>query len=498
MAEERNTPTSRRNFVFVPVTNPGERADAQTRHLIRSHPQLEHNRLYPRTSPRRKNIIELDVTPLLENSQTLVSPRGAHTPSSDVRASTQLLRQDDEDGRNQLIPSLVTALSAHRFDPFVSFDIGLSYRSHQLWDHAYDGTCPKFRALNTIGFLSIARETIAISQMLASSAWHLVHYLRSDNDRGEDVRYSLITTQSLQQKLDNPLTCTTDEVVITVLAMAAYANLIGNISLFKVHADGLSEIIRLRGGEDSLTLPSLRLALFWIDVNGCFRADSSPRFPPPYPQLAAQSNLPTLTMPLEQRELSSEHIFTSITESRVVTFILCKLHEITTIAHHHDTHRAHFAIFSLSPMMHAFFSLPRAAVHDELHLRQRESVRLAGILFLLNLRYRFDDELESGLIYGLKLQDMFQKSGIISEWIKESHSSDARILLLWISTVAACSPCISETLRTSFVNCLSRVIALMGISTFEAFETLIKEFLWCEEAFGSELRHLNRYSLFDS
>jgi hypothetical protein len=32
-----------------------------------------------------------------------------------------------------------------------------------------------------------------------------------------------MTTQSLQRKLDNPLTCTSDEVVITVLAMAAYA-----------------------------------------------------------------------------------------------------------------------------------------------------------------------------------------------------------------------------------------------------------------------------------
>lgn len=213
MAGERSR---RRNFVFVPVTTPGERADAQTRRLIRSHPQLEHNRLHPRPSVQsNRNIIELDVTPLLENSQSC-------------------------DG-------LITALSAHRSDPFVSFDIGPSYRSHQLWDHglyscllmrlfhytyvfkvlliiiAYDGTCPKFRALNTIGFLSIARETIAISQMLASSAWHLVHHLQSDNDRGEDVRYSLVTTRSLQQKLDNPLTCTSDEVVITVLAMAAYA-----------------------------------------------------------------------------------------------------------------------------------------------------------------------------------------------------------------------------------------------------------------------------------
>jgi hypothetical protein len=247
-------------------------------------------------------------------------------------------------------------------------------------------------------------------------------------------------------------------------------------------------------GEYCYSIPGFILTSPRIDVNGCFRADSAPRFPPPYAQLAAHSNLPTLTTPLELRELFSEHAFTSLTESRVVAFILRKLHEITIVAHHHDTHNAHFAIFSLSPMMHTVFSLPRASPHDELHLRQREMVRLAGILYLLNLRSQFDDERESGLIYGLKLKVIFQTSDIISKWISESH---ARMLLLWTTTVAACSPCLSEALSTYFVNTLSRVIAVMGISSFEAFETLIKEFLWCEEAFGSGLRCLNRYPLFD-
>jgi hypothetical protein len=148
MAKER----SNRNFAFVPVTNPGERADAQTRRLIRSHPQLEHNRLYPRPSSHSKKIIALDIAPLLENSQTSVPPHVAHASNSGERASA---RQNGEDGRNQLIPTLVTALSAHRFDPFVSFDIGPGRRSHQLWDHGlfFIPSCKMVNVFNNHGVI---------------------------------------------------------------------------------------------------------------------------------------------------------------------------------------------------------------------------------------------------------------------------------------------------------------------------------------------------------
>lgn len=74
-----------------------------------------------------------------------------------------------------------------------------------------------------MGFLDLVRETIAISQILSASAWHLVHYLRWNSDRGEDAEYSVRTARSLQQRLGNPATSTTNEVVITVLTFAAYA-----------------------------------------------------------------------------------------------------------------------------------------------------------------------------------------------------------------------------------------------------------------------------------
>ena len=87
----------------------------------------------------------------------------------------------------------------------------------------YDGTCAKFRTLIEIGFLNLVRETIAQSQILSASAWHLVHWLRCEDDKGEDAKYSMMTARSLQQRLDNIATGTTNEVITAVLASAAYA-----------------------------------------------------------------------------------------------------------------------------------------------------------------------------------------------------------------------------------------------------------------------------------
>lgn len=87
----------------------------------------------------------------------------------------------------------------------------------------YDKTCAKFRTLLAIGFVDLVRETIAISQLLSASAWHLTHHLGSEPDMGDDAKYSMITAKSLQQRLGHPTTSTSNEVITAVLASAAYA-----------------------------------------------------------------------------------------------------------------------------------------------------------------------------------------------------------------------------------------------------------------------------------
>lgn len=87
----------------------------------------------------------------------------------------------------------------------------------------YDGTCPKFRVLIAIGFIDLVRESTALSQMLSASAWHLVHFLQCEHDTGDDAKYSMISNQALQRKLNDIVTGTSDDVVTAVLAAAAYA-----------------------------------------------------------------------------------------------------------------------------------------------------------------------------------------------------------------------------------------------------------------------------------
>ncbi len=64
---------------------------------------------------------------------------------------------------------------------------------------------------------------MALSQMLSASAWHLVYTLRCEIDQGDDAKYSLKTVQALRQRLGDPMHATSDDVIITVLAFAAYA-----------------------------------------------------------------------------------------------------------------------------------------------------------------------------------------------------------------------------------------------------------------------------------
>lgn len=87
----------------------------------------------------------------------------------------------------------------------------------------YDGTCVKFQLLDRIGFLELMRETMAITQMLSASAWHLVNHLHCEVDRGDDAKYSLQTTRALRQRLSNTVHGTNDEIIVTVLALAVHA-----------------------------------------------------------------------------------------------------------------------------------------------------------------------------------------------------------------------------------------------------------------------------------
>ncbi|KAL7935579.1 hypothetical protein V8C35DRAFT_278595 [Trichoderma chlorosporum] len=459
--EESNNPRATQ-FEFIVLSGDETGKDLETQRRVRSVAQANYRRQHP--YERRRTTVELDVTPLLDGSIHNISSR-------------------------QSIPGPSTILDASRSDPFQSFGFGGDRRAHRLWDHMYDGTCPKFNTLVRIGFVELARETIALSQMLSASAWHLVHWLGSESDTGEDARYSMISTQNLQQRLNSVATGASDEVVIAVLTSAAYANLIKEPGIFQIHMDGLARILHLKGGEDSIQSRPLRLALFWIEVNGRFRQDATPQYSPPNDILSTQSKL-KLTL-FDTTQFSSGCVIPAVEECDVSKYLCEQLRHLSDIIAVETLTQdlwvdPLFPVFHISPLLHYFLCLPRSSIYDDIHARQRECFRLAGILYLGNLRYKFDFEPGAGMLYGTKLLLMLGSEGMLPKW------ETSNIFLIWILTVAACSPILFDDLRMQFAALLSESARSTGLITSSEYLAAIHEFVWCDSAFGTVLNTVSR------
>ncbi|KIX94724.1 uncharacterized protein Z520_09414 [Fonsecaea multimorphosa CBS 102226] len=473
-------------YQFIAVS-PGRetRPSAETRRLVHSHAQANYRR---RQGPhhlqrrQRQTTWEVDVSPLLSKDDSTA----AQNTSGGITSSTATTAGQST-GAVAISP--VSLLAANRSDPFQSFGIEAGSRAHRLWDHVYDGTCAKFRTLIDIGFIDLVRETIAVSQMLSASAWHLVHWCRTEDDSGEDARYALITTRSLQQRLNNLATGTSDEVITTVLAAAAYANLIKQTQIFQVHMDGLAKILHHRGGEQTLdSTAGLRLSMFWIETNGRFLQDAAPRYRPPYRLLARRSRL-DLDM-TDVSLLSHGENFDTLEQSEAVRHICQQLRRLNHIMDEECTrrdlwHDSPFAVFHVSPILHDCLSIAHGTLRDEIQLRQRECFRLASILYLCEIRAKFDFEPGAGMLYGTKLQLMMGTEGLLPRWERSNN-----VFLLWILTVAACSATLFDDLRTQFVSRLAECIHAAGIANVDDFCSIIYDFTWSRGAFGPALSSL--------
>ncbi|PKK51044.1 hypothetical protein CI102_2949 [Trichoderma harzianum] len=412
-----------KEFEFIVLSGDETGRDRETQRRVRSVAQANYRRQHP--YGRRRTTVELDVTPLLDG--TIQSPNAL--PS-------------------QVVPRPMTILDASRSDPFQSFGFG---------DNLYDGTCPKFNTLVQIGFVDLARETIALSQMLSASAWHLVHWLGCESDSGEDAQYAMISTQNLQQRLNSVATGASDEVVIAVLTSAAYAV-----------------------GVEALCL---------IEINGRFRQDAAPQFPPPNDILSGQSKL-NLAL-FDAAQLSSGCVIPTVERCEVANYLCQQLRHLNDIIASETLTRdlwidPLFRVFHISPVLHYFLSLPRSSIHDEINARQRECFRLAGILYLGNLRSKFDFEPGAGMLYGTKLQLVLGSEGMLPTW------DSSNIFLIWILTVAACSPILFDDLRMQFAALLSESVRSIGYVTSQDYLAAINGFMWCDAAFGMSLHSLSR------
>ena len=184
--------------------------------------------------------------------------------------------------------------------------------------------------------------------------------------------------------------------------------------------------------------------------------------------------------------LSAMEVFDGLEESGSVQHIYQQLRRLNEIIAEESTTRSlwqdvRFAVFHVTPILHDCLSVARASPGDDIALCQRECFRLASILYLIEVRAKFDFEAGAGMLYGSKLQAMLGRPGLLTAWDRSNH------FLLWILTVASCAATLFHDSRAQFVRWLSDSLRATDISSFDKFSTLVNGFVWSETAFGPAL-----------
>jgi hypothetical protein len=230
-----------------------------------------------------------------------------------------------------------------------------------------------------------------------------------------------------------------------------------------------------------------------VDINGSYIQDSIPRYPHPVIILGARSKLSGFPC-CQLDQLSSDE---RLEKSVVVVQICQRIKELHGIMIAELSVRnlwidVIFPGFHLSPVLHDLLSMPRGTIYDSLNVRMKECFRLTAIIYVTELRGKFGIDTVPGRLYGSKLRVMLNDTNMAIDW------GSSNIYLIWILTVAACSSCLLEDQRDWFVNSLSTMVQLMGMTGFHDLEASVTSFLWCDEALGPSLKCLEHRVAFMS
>jgi len=113
-----------------------------------------------------------------------------------------------------------------------------------------------------------------------------------------------------------------------------------------------------------------------------------------------------------------------------------------------------------------------------------EAFRLAAVLYVSDLRSKFDiDTLSGGPLYATKLQALFSSSST-GDWEAQTD------LLIWILAIAFTSQSLLPEQRAGFTEMFSNALAIGGISQFEDLKALLTRIVWDEEILDIQSRTL--------
>ncbi|KAH7369531.1 hypothetical protein BKA65DRAFT_718 [Rhexocercosporidium sp. MPI-PUGE-AT-0058] len=437
---------------FLTFTDIAQTRDSNTKKKVRSHIQHRRQRNLGRGKQNngRREVI-LDTSLLVQ-----------HDASSSYPADKSM-------GIAPYTPH-PSDLGAGRSDPFVRYPIDMTIRTHELFDHLHGRDCSMFKTLSRIGFFHLVRDEAAFRQVLYTSSAHMASLRNSKEEDVEAISLSATATRSLSRLVADPVLCTGDAIIVSILAFACHCVMFNDAQGVLTHFHGLEEIIRRKGGMQVLgSDPVLRTMVFWLDVNASFLFDRPPRFAPPYdilPQLEGRRLTSDCRSPL-LAIANTPNLHLAMADLLVLNRLLAHELEIRDL-----WDDGVFAGLHVVPVISKFLSVPPNAIEEDPAMTKQEACRLAALLYLAGVRQRFGVDLQTDR-YTSKLKQCLQSLN----WDGDD------VVLLWLLFLGGVKRSSKET-HDWFVSVMADLIVSLKYNFWDEVMAALKQGLWVDGLFG--------------
>ncbi|KAH7413156.1 hypothetical protein BKA64DRAFT_346789 [Cadophora sp. MPI-SDFR-AT-0126] len=241
-------------------------------------------------------------------SCTSFCPQSYFQTSGSLHAAPECLQQPHQDYPYDFrdsralsqSPPAIERLGSGRGDPFARYPVPMKGQMRELLDEAFDDRYhnigPWRDACLPIGMLGPA----AFHQMLSNALLNIRcrRPTCTPSDTYESIRHHGIAVKIVKEGMSEPVVATSDAFIGAIVGLTCYHCHTGNHDAWKLHMNGLEQVIRLRGGIHTLdSNKRVRALLGWSDATGSSVEDIHPRFPLPsfIPDIETLPSCPTIS-----------------------------------------------------------------------------------------------------------------------------------------------------------------------------------------------------------
>ncbi|RDW74202.1 hypothetical protein BP5796_07644 [Coleophoma crateriformis] len=503
--------------------------DEATQTRIRKHVMRDVGRLTRKDGSIRSLQWELIVPEILEHEpQSGLYEPADPTPAVGFSTASPISRDNalgrlfpshvNNSQREQRV-SIVDRLGAGRLDPFIKYPIEMTNQTYQLVDDFFDdrhGNLAPFRdtyVRPALAYVKVSNSLLpamgtwfpvglndaaAFYQVLSNAALN-VNNVRHNTTGAESVHSLKYHTKALilvRKRISDLGEATSDGLISTICGFACYKHGVGDHGAWKIHMKALEDLIRLRGGTETLnTNKYLRLLLFCNDLSGSAIDDVEPRFPLPLLFLPTQPVWSNTPVPFQLHRISVLWRLKYPERCKIMDLIEDIMRFSGYVANsavqtfgriYKDLE---FSFQNLIPLVHRLLSISAMAldIEDDGSIIQ-EAVRLGYLLYIAGIKRIFG-------VIGIGSKAHPQKLCSLLKQINMNWE-EFGLIRSWCLAMGAMEALGDD--KMWFLESLEESLRYQGFETLEQGEQLLRNFGWYDEAHTHLYRHTIRWKPTDS